>query len=64
MKYRLNDLPKDWIESDLISDATASIVQLLISNWGDRPIPATAFFQLAEHRDILTSIGWLVEVES
>jgi hypothetical protein len=63
MKYQIK-VPGDWIEDDRLSDANVHIVQLLIENWPDRPIPAAAFFQLVEHREFLISIGWLVEVES
>ena len=63
MKYQIK-VPENWIEDDRLSEANVHIVQLLIENWPDRPIPATAFFQLAEHREFLISIGWLVEVES
>lgn len=61
MKYQAK-IPKDWIEDDRLSEANVHIVQLLVENWPDRPIPGTAFFELVEHRDFLISIGWLVEV--
>jgi hypothetical protein len=61
MKYQLRPLPRNWAEQ--VNDTTGSIVQLLIANWPDRPIPGTAFFQLEDHRDDLIELGWLAEVQ-
>jgi len=63
MKYQIK-VPGDWIEDDRLSDANVHIVQLLIENWPDRPIPDTAFSGNEVHRDRLISMGWIVEVES
>lgn len=60
MRYLLL-LPPEWAESMLIDDEVALVTQALIQNWGQRPIPATAFFQTEAQRDRLLAIGWLIK---
>lgn len=63
MKYNLN-LPADWETTTQFDDQTMSIVALLAVNWPDRPIPATAFFQLDDHLNALLAIGWLTPCQT